>query len=334
MKKLLSLLVVFACSLLVFTGCGYEGGSEVKGIAFTSPVYYVDRNIPFELDYRVFPSTSSMDEVTVSFEAHDTQNLGKYLLDPRTGIITVTANSYLSFTEGNQSYGFYPMNVAVVCGSYQDTCTVIVKEYPSVVEFEQSNVSLVAGTAMELPIFGTFRSGIKELDSSVYDMKVTSSNPTVVSIQDPTRPMIVSTGKSGSAVVTCEFFYSNGDKITGLRCQANVKIVSNVADAIVNFDNVQFVRDFNKTLEISCSEGTNFDINPIFMDQNGFILSDPNYTIVSLNERIATIEGTPGSYKMVVRGEGTVCLLVSSTYYDLDGNPAIFRLNCKITFST
>ena len=319
MKKIITLVVLFACSLLVFAGCGYEGGSEVKGIAFTAPIYYVDENVPFKLNYRVFPSTSDTSNAYVYFEAHDTVNLGKYSFDVASGIITV-----------NQSADFRPMEVSVVCGDYSDTCEIRVKEYPSIVEFAGSEVHLSAGAMTELSLVNEFG---ERVDSNFYNIKVTSSDPTIVSVEDSSLLMVKSTGKKGSATIACEFFNSNNQKMSGLECQTTVTIANNVENAVIDIAG-NYIKDFSAVLNFTGVVGEEYDISPIFMDEDGFVVPDDDFSIVSLNENVIKVEKTGNDYKLVILASGSAKIIVSSSVYGADGNLVVFTLNCGVTIST
>lgn len=326
MKKIISLVVMFMCSLLVFAGCGYEGGTQAKGVAFTSSVYYVDENVPFQLDYRVFPATANTNNLYVVFESHDTVNYGKYTLDSSSGVITVT-------DAGVGSDKFKPMEVAVVCGNYSDICTVVLKDYPESVRFESQNIDLVAGTLTELSVLGEFASGEDRIDPSFYNIKIESSNPSVVSVEDWSNFLIKSTGKSGSATITCTFYNSDNKKIQGLDCQTTVNIVSNVEDAVVTLDN-HFIRDFSRVINITANVGAKCDLTPMFLDQNGFIVEDKTYTIISLNKEVIEVQNVGGVSKLTIVGGGEAKIVIASNVYDANGNLVTFTLNINVTIST
>ncbi len=329
MKKILSLVVLFVCSLFVFVGCGYTGGTDVKGIAFTSSVYYVDTNVPFQLEYKVYPKTANTKDEYIIFKPLNNDNLGKYSFDARTGLIVVTEKSYLEYNGGVQDKnnpGFLPMQIRVECGELSDTCMVYVKQYPQNIHFESVETSISAGATTELLIFDQTGGRV---DTTQYNFKITSSDPTVIAVDDPSRPLVRSTGKRGSATISCEIFNSANQKVSGLESSIKVNVVNNVKSAVINIEN-NFVRDFSAVLNFEDLQNESYAITPTFVDEQGFVVDDKNYSIVSLDRDVIDVIDDNGEYKLVLVGSGSAKVVVSSSVFVESGNPLNITLDCNV----
>jgi len=321
MKKIISLAMVFMTSLIVFAGCGYSGGSTVTGIAFSSPVYYVDRNVPFKLNYRIFPSSADTSNYSVYFETHDTVNLGKYSLNHTEGIITVTNRNFTS------------IEVGVKCGILTDTCKIYLKQYPERVYFNDSTVELSAGAITELVAYSEFADGTKRFDTSFYNIVATSSDPTVVTVVDSSKLLVKSTGRRGNATISFKVCNSDGQQVGNLESSVNVSISNNVEGSIIKLGN-NYIRDFSQIIELSSVKNEEISINPLFLDKDGYVVSDENYSIISMNDKVATIIEEQGEYRIKILDAGNAKIVVSSGVYDDNGDLVVFILNLSVIIAT
>lgn len=320
MKKIISITLGLLCSLFIFAGCGYSGSQTVVGIAFTSPTYYVDLNVPFKLGYKILPSSASAAEP--QFEVSAGFDYVSYINFDRTnGVITVIDRR------------FEQINVKIEYGSYSDTCTVVLKQYPSSISFNEQEVYLSAGAMTELSCFGKFGTENIRLDHSYYHAIITSSDPTVVTIENQNKLLVKSTGKRGKSTITVTICNSDGEIIEGLTTSVDVVITNNVSDAAVVIDG-HHIRDFSQTLSINKKVNDTFTINPIFVDAEGFVVDHLENTIISSNSSVLEVENNDGEFLIRVKGAGETQLLVTSNGYDANGNLVVFTIKCQVITST
>ncbi len=195
--------VIFPLAVLL-TSCGVNLSSEVKGVSFVSNVYddetgyavfEVDLNEPTMLEYKVYPSSWSSE---VRFSTIDFNGLDNTELFERTedGVVTVYSSDFREIV------------VEIIVGEYRDRCIVRLKEYPTEIYVEETDVTINAMGSYTVHVFGVFETSdggteTRELKEDEFNFLVSSSDEQVINVDNSSRLKINSVReKSGTAEVT------------------------------------------------------------------------------------------------------------------------------------
>ena len=324
MKKLYSLIIACLFSVFLFAGCGYTGSDTITGIAFTSNVFYVDEDVPTKLGVKVFPSSASASDLRFNSSVSDF-DLRYVNFDREEGIISIN-NSAVS-----------EVKVTVLYGSFEDECMVYLKSYPNSVNFSQSSINLYAGGMTQLSYFGLFDSGLKAIDTSFYNTKLISSDPSVISVEDSNNLIIKSTGRSGSATLTATMVKSNGVS-TGLSASIKVNVVNTIKECSLLINDTNLIRNISLATDQNLTTitynsalvGGTININPIFTDIYDFIIEDSDYELISNNQNVVKVVND----QLVIVSSGSTEILLIPNFSDENGSPIIFKIVLQINLLT
>ena len=340
MKKFLSLIAVFVLSLGIFVGCGYAGGSNVTGIAFTSSHFYVDYNVNTALSYKIYPSTADAFDPQITFIGNEIVQ-SKIVRVGNTNVVKVIDESFESID----------VSIKYSTGtgkSYVDTCTVELKKYPASISVKEDELKISNKGILQIPYYGDFAGVEKVMDTSYYKTKVKSSDNTVITVEDHNNVVVKSTGKQGRATITIEVCASDGSAIgDGLETEVDVVVTNNVHDCAMlatHTDNLgnsvaKIYRNL-KANETSIAFNTNalnntYTIEPILLDKEGYIVEDVGVTVVSLDESIMSVtDNNDGTFSLTALKSGHVKLLITSKGYGPKGEIIIFDVNFIISISS
>lgn len=343
MKKAFSILaILFVCVLCMplLSACGGEGNTKVTGVRFTQDVYELDLNTPTQIPYKVYPSTAS--DYYVSFDplSSDPNAGSKFTL--KSGVMTIVRDTFTSVT------------LRISVAGYTDECTVKLKNYPLSIDFETDEDVVNSNGIYNLKLKATIQDPetdeieTKYIDSNDYNIVLESSNPRVLAIDDPSKLVVRSTGKSGSATITANIYDGDGDKIItyenpqGLKTSMDLTVIDNVEKAVavlqgqsefLYLSNSYVQTDLN-TYSTSASSLT-LDVY-LFAD-TGVYLVDCEIAVISANTDIAEVTTSGSGFVITLkdrtaddkRTERIARIEISSTATDVNGNPVkfIFFLN-------
>ena len=226
MKRILICLTLFLFSAFVLVGCGVTGNSTIVALSFSKPVFYLDLNCETQLSFKAYPITAKNYKVSYS-----TSREGGFTLNNGTMKITEAVN-------------FKPVLVTIKSGNYQDSCYVVRKSYPSQIAICHNDltslkyneaqdvtqeITIMSNTSTSFTLMGKFRSYFDEesaqeknyatsdpaaeheVSPEIFNFKMESSNPTVVSVSsDPKQLSVKANEGVGSAYVTIYLADSNG----------------------------------------------------------------------------------------------------------------------------
>ncbi|MBQ7452731.1 MAG: hypothetical protein IJS68_00495 [Clostridia bacterium] len=303
MKKLISCLCIMFVCVFAMVGCGVAGSDTLVSIEFSKPVFYVDENCPTKLEYKVYPSTAKNYDVVYTTSS---QTIGELT----GGIITVDEI-------------FSSVKINIQSGNKTDSCYVLRKIYPSVEtgslnkplsiahpSLDNGEMVLTKDAETSLGIYATFSqewqydavnetynlASISEttklLDYSIYKIRVTSSDPSVVYVPDASRPGICGVGR-GSAEVTVELVNDNG-VAQNISASITVEVV-NPVDEIRFYDVSEGAFISPTTNRITNKTGTKtyyvflFDKDGVAIDSVG-ALKGVGISIISEENRLS-VEG-------------------------------------------
>jgi len=316
MKKLFSLLAICLISLFAFAGCGVQGGTIATGIEFVRDVFYVDYNVETFLDYKVYPSTAK--EVFVTYDIRDESSI----------------RSYYSFTDGYvkiTNSKFTSINVTAKLNTYEDTCEVRLREYPSSVTFATTTDEVVGGLVYSLDLIGAFIDGNRACENDEFVYKIKSSNPSVIDVISEERLLVKSTGRRGESRITVQICNSNNEEITGLTASITLKVVDAISECFATFGN-DFVITDGLEKDISSTINQEYKIDVKYFDESGYLIELADFDCYLSNDDVFEIvKKSDGIYLKVV-GEGEVVLTIQSNTVDTTGNPVRIQSNLQVQF--
>ena len=334
MKKFFSLLITLAFTVGLFVGCGYTAGTGVTGIAFTSDVYYVDYNVETRLDYKILPSTASAFNPQITLVGDD------LLL---SGIEKIN-NDTIKVVD--QNFDHVEVQIKYSTGSgvvYGDSCEVRLKKYPEAITTRDDTVYVSSKGITQVEYLGNFgENDLRTMDNSYYKTRVTSSDETVITVESQDNVVVKSTGKQGKAKITIEVVASDGSKIgaSGLQTSVDVVVTNSVSnctmlasytDELSGETNAKIYRNLaagNTTFEFTNTTKC-YTIEPILLDDEGYIVENVGYNVVSLNDNVVTVtDNKNGTFSINLVGEGETEVLISSNGYGDNGEIVIFKLKC------
>lgn len=332
MKKFFSLIIAFVCCMFVFAGCTHVAGTEVTGITFTSDHYYLDLGVPTKLDYRFLPNTSQHLSPVFDPQGSEFDVLSKITLDKSTGYLTINDSTF-DKTEVILKYGYFT-----------DSCIVELKKYPSSIRVKDDVVYISSNGILQIPYFGNFAGEEKLMDLSFYRTRVTSSDSTVITVENQDNVIVKSTGKRGRATIKIEVIASDGSKISGLETSVDVVVNNNISDCsmFVSYLDAEgktvsnIYRNLNNDeTELSFNDDTlEYTIEPFMLDNEGFIIENVNCSFLSLNENVVKIiDNGDGTFKFQAIGNGSTQIIVSSNGYAEGGEVIIFKIECNVNKS-
>ena len=275
MKRILSLLSVCIASLLLFTGCGIEGGSQPTGIEFVREIFYVDYNVSTFLDYKVYPSTAAREYVSYEIEADYTLEDS---FEFRNGAIKVTDSNFSS------------VKVKAKLNSLVDTCRVMLKEYPTSVNLGDATDTINAGLIKYLDLKGQFKDGVRTCENDEFVYKMTSSNPSVIEILDEKTLAVRSTGRSGEATVSVKIFNSAGQEMYGLSDSVLLKVVDAIDSSYATFGNVFVIKDgVSQTIQIEEGNTLEEKIFVRYFSERNFLIELTDFEVLLSNDNVFEI---------------------------------------------
>ena len=287
MKKLISIISVFVLSLLVFSGCKVEGGTEITGIEFIRDVFYVDYQVETALEYKVYPHTAS--GVYVSFELND----------------DYTLESYYNFSQGKikvLNRKFTSMVVKAKASGFEDSCEVKLREYPETVRFAETDVVLDSGMVYAMDLLGTFSSTGEErsVKDGEFIYKVQSSDPTVIEVVSEEGLIVQSTGRRGNATVNIQIFNASGQEMNGLSSSIDFVISESIDTAYATLGNNLVVKDGMESI-VEFNPGSLNKLNVRYFDENGFLVDLAKCEVYLSNDDVfEIIEDQTGIYLKVI----------------------------------
>ncbi len=322
MKKILSIIGMFICSLFIFAACGIEGGTEVAGVKFVRDVFYVDFDVKTFLDYKVYPGTAK-DYVAnlpiVSGEFEFERNFT--LVD---GYITVkrpaNAREEATLVEN------FLITVRVSIGSYSDTCDVRLKKYPSSITTAKSRDTVLGGSEYQIDVQGLFGEEFRSLREGEYNYKLTSTDESVIMIKDEQNLRVQSTGKKGSATIGVQVLNSAGQTVRGLNTNITLDVEGNIGDYIVSLGALRLMDGGEYNLAFQQDQSVELDVR--YVDGEGILISDGNFSVTLSGDPVFEISKSGGVFLRVV-GKGTATLKIQSTGLGADQKPIQF--SCKLT---
>lgn len=311
MKRLLTFLILFF-SMFILTGCGIEGSVTAVSIDFTEDVFYVDLNVRTLLTYKVFPSTAK--NITVSYDYEIDTREEEYKTFPFDGSVTVKDSR------------FREMTVFIQTGELTDTCLVKLKEYPLSIGFyndKQDNAvmksdKIESGLIYSLNLMGDYDGDLRPLNDN-YIYKVTSSNPSVVAVEDEQKLLVRSTGRKGNSKITVEILKSNLEPVlNGIdKLEASIELVcdSNVSSSFVAFNGTKRIND-GVQIEI-VPEIKSYELEAFFFDKDSVLLDAEYEIFVSREDIISTYEQENKKYlklnRLPVEGESRLITITVQT---------------------
>lgn len=347
MKKILSVVIAITFSLFLFAGCTHKAGTAVTGIAFKQSIFYFDLNVPTKLEYKILPSSASYHEPTIT--------LDNEFLDNRISSYNGLKDTFIINDESFESAKF---TIKYSTGSgvtYEDTCEVRLKEYPTHVYVGSGNSDLDENSKFyissrgiaQIPLLGLFGSEEKTLDTSYYKFVVASSDSTVITVENQQNIVVKSTGKQGKATINIKVVASDGSKIKdGLEENVDVIVNNNVSNCTLftTYENNESekVSTIYRDLKTSETEfrfdnsikNNTYIIEPVLLDSDGYVVENIGYTIVSLNEEvIKVVDNGDGTFSLVALTSGQTDVLITSNGYGGDGSAVIFKVSCNSIIS-
>ena len=294
MKKILSLLSVCIVSLLLFTGCGIEGGTQPSGIEFVRDVFYVDYNVSTFLDYKVYPSTADNEYVSFELEADYTLEDS---FEFRNGSIKVTDSNFTSII------------VKAKLNSLEDSCEVKLKEYPTSVDLGDAEGTINAGLVKYLDFKGQFESGIRSCEAGEFNYKITSNNPSVIEVVDESKLSIRSTGRSGEATISVKIYNSVGQEMIGLGDSVKLTVVDAIESSYATFGNLFLIKD-GETKTIELEKGTVLEekISVRYFSSRDFLIELTDYEVLLSNDNVFEVVTKPDGTYLKLKDEANIVL--------------------------
>ena len=315
----------------IFSACGGQGSSELQTIRFTQDVYEADLGQPFELTYKVNPSTSTNYSVRFAFDFPNNypSPLQAYLFDSSSNMFTIQAEdfpavkAYIYYGSGNNDY---------------DTCIIQQKVYPTQIFFEKSSDIIYAGETYGLVLKAKINNQTVTIDRSLYDIELTTSAPNIISI-DPTNMVAISTGLSGTVRIEARiktlsgsYLGQNVDLIKGFSAKIDLTVVDPVASAVVALEGQEeFV---NTTTTYTQTEENTYVLTDDQVSLKVLMFSavgeclNSNYLLVAVHTDRPNVLVTEnaGEYTIDLSAieEGTVCVQISSMVVNSNKNPTVF----------
>lgn len=323
MKKIsMFLAMLFACVLCapMLFACNGVGNSTVVGVRFTQDVYEADLKVPFNLSYKVYPSTAANYNVTYDFSITDE---------------SMYTNNNGEFTIINQAC---PDIVAYIYidNTYTDSCTIKLKKYPTSMAFSNATEKINKNGILNLSLNATIGGESKSIGVQDYDIELESTNPSVISVESGLT--VASTGKSGSAVVTARIrdkagrYIMNGN--SPMKAQTRVTVIDSVKSATISLEGQsEFINaslnSYTQTDNNTYNVSTNQVVFVVALYSKTGVYINPDdiqITAISSNVDCATIAADVENDKFVVTfvENGTTRIEVSSSATDENGNPVKF----------
>ena len=314
MKRIVSILLICLSLLSVFTlsACGVEGSSAATGVKFTKETFYVDLGIKTHLDYKVYPSSAK--NYAISFN-----DIGDY-----------SESSYYTFDNGwilVNNRRFTELKVSISLNNYTHNTTVKLRKYPSSISFESGKDIIFSGAYKTLQLEGIFDDGNGSVqrfcENGEFNYKVTTSDPSVISVEDSEALLVKSTGKHGESEITVNVLNGAGEKVSGLEAKIILVVKESIADAVVSVGNY-IVKDGVSYTYVGNGEHE-FDVAVRYFSQNEFLLEDSNFYIISDNEDAVE----------VIDGEGVnPTKKLKFKFPEVSENPEESAITAKITMQS
>lgn len=310
MKKIFSLLSICIASLLLFAGCGIEGGTQPTGIEFVREVFYVDYNVSTFLDYKVYPSTAVKDYVTYDLEADYTLEDS---FEFRNGAIKVTDSNFTSII------------VKARLNSLEASCEVKLKEYPTIISLDSNPTTIDAGLVKYLDLVGSFKNGPRSCGNAEFEYRITSNNPSVIEVVDESNLSIRSTGRSGEATITVKIYNSVGEEMTGLSDSITLSVIDSIESSYATFGNLFVIKDGDQTT-ITIEEGQEAleeKISIRYFSSRDFLIKLADFDVLLSNDNV---------FEVVNKADGVYLKLKDKAAIELDGeNKAAVVLTLRST---
>lgn len=323
MKKALSIIGMFVCSLFIFAACGIQGGDDVVGIKFVRDVFYVDYEVSTFLDYKVFPATAKGYYTNLAIVGVDDGLDGAYTLT--NGYVTVKRPS--TQREEAELVKIFSLKVQISVGNYSDTCEVRLREYPSSITAASSHDSAVGGTEYQIDVKGVFNSGERSLLEGEFNYKVTSSDESVILVSDEQNLRVKSTGRKGSATVTVQVLTGENKPVEGLKASITLDVEAAANDCFVNLGNLRL--EDGGQYSIPYAQGQRYELGVRYYDEEGILISLADYTI-SIDGSDVLIETLEQNRRYLrIIGRGTATIRIQSNGVDAEQKP--LKMTFKIT---
>lgn len=282
MKKLKFSLLAFALLLIfplsfILSGCGATPKNEALGIHFESydyddatgyAIFEVDLLKATKLTYKINPSSWSGYAITYAVKECSDQNLSRFNLE--NGIITV------------EDEKFQEIKIDIYVNGYSDTCIVRLKQYPTSIYLEETDVVLGAGSSYTINPIGRFVDAFgaeyeKPLLEYSYNFLVETEDETIVNVPNENRLKIVSVRKNNDATkINITLLNREGVPYgDSFKLTINVTIVENAGDSRTDISGHNgFVKD-----------GDTITINANNLEKSGekYVLRYKNYLFSSQN---------------------------------------------------
>lgn len=287
MKKFFSIICVLLLSAVLFAGCGVAGSNTLVAIKFTQQVFYVDEDCPTKLTYNVYPSTASnFGQARISTS---TQTFGELI----NGVITA-----------DEKFGSVTVNVQA--GGLTDSCFVVRKEYPTQIYLGHNNANngnmvLCTGGTTSLKLDGKFENEwvvaedgksielqnvnkTEKINQEIFNVKLTSSDPSVVQVVDSSKMQIRGVG-SGTATITACLVDDGGNEkhlITSSTSALTINVF-NSASTILVHNGIKFEEN-NKFASTTIAANSHEDFYAFLQDANGeFITNDAALKLLNVS---------------------------------------------------
>ena len=320
MKKFILILITCLVSLFSFTACNVVGGEEVTGVAFVHEIYYVDLGVTTKLDYEVFPKSAKNYIVDFTSKTTHIGAESEYYRYEKDGSILIKDERF-------REINFEPV---IIINNFKDECEIRLREYPKTIEFDKSIINLWGGTAISLELDGEFEEGTRACRNGEFNLKVTSSNPSVVEIIDANSLLVKSTGRRGSSDIEVSILDSQGID-TGLKASVHIDVNDYIKESFVTLGSNRLQN--GNTVVINASVGDKLDINVNYFDQTGFLLENSNYYALLSNLEVVGVDSEENATKLEIIKAGKVYLTIQSQNVDENGNPVIIKVLLDVRIS-
>lgn len=334
MKKVgLLIVAIFMCifCMPIFSACGGEGSSELQTIRFTQDVYEADLDQPFELTYKVNPTTASNYSVRFDFLFPNDypSSFQAYLFDSSTHMFTIKAETfppitaYIYYGSGSEDY---------------DTCTIQLKTYPTQFYFEKSVDTIYAGETYNLVLKAKVNDKIVSIDRSWYNIELTTSAPNIIAL-DPINMVAISTGLSGTVRIEARIKMLSGvywgqsvDQITGNVAKIDLTVIDPVDYAVVALEGQDEFINTTKNYEQTANNtyvvnSDDISLKVLMYSAKGECINS-NYLSVSVKTDNANVfvSENAGEFSIDLSAvpPGLVCVQISSTVVNSSRNPTVF----------
>lgn len=333
MKKIFSLLAICLVSLLAFSGCGITGSKSVTGIEFVRDVFYVDYNVPTFLDYKVYPSTVSKDDLYVSLNIDGDSTLERFY-NLHNGELTITK---IQTQNSDIDDGFDYDDVLTVnarLNNYETSCQIRLKEYPTSVEFHKESDQINSGLVYPLELNGQFVDGIRECLPGEFNYQVISSNPSVIEVVSQENLLVRSTGRRGQATISLKVFNTIGEEQIDLNDTITLTVIEAIDEAYAVFGN-KFILTDGLEKELNVSTGDEFKLDVKYFSLDNYLVQLTGFNCYLSNDKVfEIIEKQDGKYLKVVAAEDSeVDLTIMSDAVDNMGLPIKIKCKFKVRFS-